>query len=317
MALFDREQQKIVLRVVYDGAERAGKTTNVAQLYTFFTSRRRSEIFTPETSEGRTLFFDWMQLEGGLVGGYSIRCQIITVPGQSSLSRRRWQLLKTADVVVFVCDSTPQGIEQARPMFQLVRDYLGSLKHSVVPLILQANKQDMEGALPPADVAAAFDFNDPKMLAGARATEGAGVRETAVIAIRAAANMVERLVIERGVESLAGVEETGEALYRSMLESEAHGLDDARGDAAWRPEAAEVDLAARRGAAARAARPAPDRAETEASATAAREAARLAEAETAAREALRKAQAELAAIEAARRGEVDTAARDAARRAEI
>src|SRR5687768_4781744 len=134
MALFDREQQKIILRVIYDGAERAGKTTNVTQLCGFFSSLRRSDIYSPDVdvNDGRTIYFDWMQLEAGLIAGYKIRCQLITVPGQSSLSRRRWQLLKTADVVVFVCDSTPQGVEQAKPMFNLVREYLGSLKRATV-----------------------------------------------------------------------------------------------------------------------------------------------------------------------------------------
>jgi len=172
MALFDSEQQKIILRVVYDGAERAGKTTNVTQLCSFFSAMRRSEVYSPEVREGRTIYFDWMQLEAGLIAGYRIRCQLLTVPGQSGLSRRRWQLLKTADAVVFVCESTPAGIEAARPMFQLVRDYLQSLKQAEVPLVLQANKQDMPGALSPHAVAAALGWNPAGMVVGARAAEG-------------------------------------------------------------------------------------------------------------------------------------------------
>ncbi|NUQ79603.1 MAG: hypothetical protein HUU21_39360, partial [Polyangiaceae bacterium] len=208
MALFDSEQQKIILRVVYDGAERAGKTTNVTQLCGFFSTLRRSDVFSPEVRDGRTIYFDWMQLEAGLIAGHRIRCQLLTVPGQSGLSRRRWQLLKTADVVVFVCESTPEGIEIARPMFNLVRDYLQSLTHVEVPLVLQANKQDVPGALSPHAVAAALGFERGGMLVGAQASEGVGVRDTVVLAIRAAANVAERLVLDQGVDALAGSEET-------------------------------------------------------------------------------------------------------------
>ena len=41
MAVFDLEEQKIVVRIVYDGAENAGKTTNLQKLCELFTTRRR------------------------------------------------------------------------------------------------------------------------------------------------------------------------------------------------------------------------------------------------------------------------------------
>ena len=78
----------------------AGKTTNLFEMCQFFTSRRRSELFSPESRDGRTMWFDWLQIDGGLVAGHGLRCQIVTVPGQLVLRRRRSALLRAADVVV-------------------------------------------------------------------------------------------------------------------------------------------------------------------------------------------------------------------------
>jgi hypothetical protein len=82
MAAFDPHERKILVRVVYDGPGFAGKTTNIQQLHGFFTDRRRGDLITPEAKEGRTQFFDWMHLDGGLVHGHGLRCQLVSVPGQ-------------------------------------------------------------------------------------------------------------------------------------------------------------------------------------------------------------------------------------------
>ena len=59
----------------------------------------------------RTLWFVWLEYTGGLFEGRQIRCQIITVPGQTVLGHRRRAILETADVVVFVSDSAPAALE--------------------------------------------------------------------------------------------------------------------------------------------------------------------------------------------------------------
>lgn len=218
MAIFDPELQRIVVRVVYDGPAMAGKTTNVEQLCTFFSSQRRSELFVPQRMGQRTLYFDWMHLDGGLVDGRSLRCQFVTVPGQRVLEERRARIVETADVVVFVCDSTPHGVEAARDML-LAADR----KYSVArPLIVQANKQDLAGALSPDEVRDALELGSGVALTRAIACEGVGVRETAVLAVRAAANHVQRQLGEGGLEGITGRALGGEALYRELL-----AIDDA------------------------------------------------------------------------------------------
>jgi signal recognition particle receptor subunit beta len=201
MAIYDREERKLVVRIVYDGPVAAGKTTNLKQLCNFFTTKRRSELFVPEEIGGRTVFFDWLQIEACFVGGHPLRCQFVTVPGQTVLNARRRHLLGSADAIVFVCDSTPKGVRTAQDVLRSFRELRGA---AGMPLVIQANKQDLPGAATPEELAARFGLDADVSIVAARADRGVGVRETAVLAIRSAANRVQRDLLLNGVDALAG-----------------------------------------------------------------------------------------------------------------
>ena len=224
MAVFDREQQKIVLRVVYDGPARAGKTTNVQQLCSFFTLRRRSELYVPEEMAGRTLFFDWMHLDGGLVAGYSLRCQIVTCPGQRQLAARRKQILQTADVVVFVCSSTARSQARARSALETLRWSLRSAGREDVPIIVQANKQDLKTAIGIDEIRERLQLEPEVEIVGARAKEGVGVRETSVLAIRAGAARVGKELMEVGLDAIAGNVEGADDLLERLREQDGSAM---------------------------------------------------------------------------------------------
>jgi signal recognition particle receptor subunit beta len=219
MAVYDREQQRIVLRIVYDGPARAGKTTNVKQLSEFFTHRRRSDVLVPEELEGRTMFFDWMQLDGGLVAGETLRCQFVTVPGQRRLAARRKHILETADVVVFVCSSAARSLPAARGTLDTLRWTLRGVGRQDVPLVVQANKQDLKTAVSLPAVRAALNLPDEIQLLGGTANTGGGVRETAVLAIRAAAKAVEAFLFEHGIDALLGRAESADELLSNIRQS--------------------------------------------------------------------------------------------------
>jgi signal recognition particle receptor subunit beta len=216
MAAFDPHERKILVRVVYDGPGFAGKTTNIQQLHGFFTDRRRGDLITPEAKEGRTQFFDWMHLDGGLVHGHGLRCQLVSVPGQQALTKRRWILLRRADAVVFVCDSTPEGLEDGRGMFRTLHEYLQHHFGSAPPLVIQANKQDLPGALDPHTIRQSLGVAGDVPVVPATADTGAGVRETLVLAIRAAANRVQRVLLQNGLEGLSKDVETPEGLLGEL-----------------------------------------------------------------------------------------------------
>ncbi len=201
MAGFDAQSGQIVVRVVFDGPAGSGKTENLRQLVHTFSPQRRGELSSPGDRGDGTSFFDWLNLSGGVVAGHGLRAQLVTVPGRHELARRRWQLVRGADVLVFVCDSTPSGIADARRSLALLRAQLASGGRTV-PLIIQANKQDCEGALSTSEIARALRASNDVEIVAASATRGTGVRDTVVRAIRSAAAVAESAVIAGGVDAL-------------------------------------------------------------------------------------------------------------------
>src|SRR5262249_54225883 len=181
-------------------------------------------LVSPEERDGRTLWFDWLQIDAGLVAGYGLRCQIVTVPGQVVLRRRRSALLRAADVVVLVCDSTPAGLPLLRPAFGRIRQFVAEHTGGDVPIVIQANKQDLPDALPPEQLGASLGADATIPVVAARANAGIGVKETLVLAIRAAANRVQQLVLERGIEAM-----TGEPDAADVVLAELRRLDDSQG----------------------------------------------------------------------------------------
>src|SRR6185312_4344845 len=168
-----------------DGVAHAGKTTNVRCLGDLFTGVRRSEMVVPEERDGRTLWFDWVQLEGGMICGLPLSCQIVTVPGQRALAHRRQHLLRTADVVVYVADSSRSKVRRTREGVELLRGILDGCGVHRPPLVIQANKQDARDALAPDALLAALAVSRATPAIPARAHEGLGVRETLIRAVRA------------------------------------------------------------------------------------------------------------------------------------
>ena len=217
MAMFDPQRGKVFVRVVYDGPAFAGKTTNLKQLCSFITRKRWGELYVPAESGGRTLFFDWLELDGGAIGSLPLSSQLLTVPGQSALRHRRRHLLRLADAVVFVCDSTPDGIGAAREMLSLLMPMCRRDGAADVPLVVQANKQDLAGACSLERVRAALRLDTDVAVAEAEAHHGIGVRETVVLAIRAAVAQVRERIVQDGTDALEGVPQEASDLYRELL----------------------------------------------------------------------------------------------------
>jgi hypothetical protein len=170
-------------------------------------------VATPVESEGRTMFFDWMEYTGGLFEGHQIRCQIVSVPGQPDLAARRRALLETADVVVFVADtsdrdSVARSVEHVHQMVDILRVHA----EPPVGVIVQANKRDLPGAVPRDEIRRALgDDFDRTVLTESVAEAGIGIRETFVLAVRLALDRIRELMLRgdlpRGRPSVDTAEE--------------------------------------------------------------------------------------------------------------
>jgi len=195
VAVLDVEQNAVVIRIVYDGPPEAGKTTSLRAL----SASLARPMATPAVVNERTLFFDWLEYTGGLFEGYQIRCQIVTVPGQTVLAHRRHALLESADVVVFVSDSAPDAVETTRAYLAEMRATLDALEGPPVGVIVQANKRDLPAAMPLSELRAAMPDSGIAVLESV-ATHGEGVRETFVFAVRLALDRVRELLRNRALD---------------------------------------------------------------------------------------------------------------------
>jgi signal recognition particle receptor subunit beta len=191
VAVIDPLLDTVVIRVVYDGAPMAGKTTSVRML----AKGLGGEVVAPAEIGGRTLYFDWLDYTGGLFEGRRIRCQIVSVPGQASLASRRRHLLESADAVVFVGDSTRDAHESAVAYLKGLKTVVGQMSGPPVGVVLQANKRDHPDAVPLARMREMLDASDVRVaIIESVATEGAGIREAFVFAVRLALDRVRELM---------------------------------------------------------------------------------------------------------------------------
>jgi hypothetical protein len=144
---------------------------------------------------GRTLYFDWLDYTGGLFEGRRIRCQIISVPGQATLAPRRRRLLESADVIVFVGDSTPAGFAADRSYLGGLQAVLEHLPGPPVGVVFQANKRDHAEAVPIDTVRSMLAELGLRVgVVESIATESAGIREAFVFAVRLALDRVRDLM---------------------------------------------------------------------------------------------------------------------------
>lgn len=154
MAIFNLKNREIECKVVFYGPGRSGKTTNLEYIFKTYKKQVTDQLVSIDTEGDRTLFFDFLPMGLGKIGGCDIRVQLYTVPGQVQYSSTRKLVLKGADGIVFVADSF--AIRRDKNILSL-KDLDLNLKECglnifKIPLVLQYNKRDMssmaDGSIP-------------------------------------------------------------------------------------------------------------------------------------------------------------------------
>jgi signal recognition particle receptor subunit beta len=225
MPFFDKDRQVLVVRVVYDGPPMSGKTTTLRSLAKRLGS---ADVSSPAEANGRTTFFDWTEYVGGLYEGRQIRCQIVSVPGQSELRHRRAFLLNSADAIVFVADTRASALPRSLAMLAELTPHCRK-QQPPIGIVFQANKRDDDEALPMPALRGMLGAISPTVLVETVASDGDGVREAFVLAVRLALDRVRPLSLSgasEGPVAAAGAHQ----LLEEMLSME-------RAGASGRPEA--------------------------------------------------------------------------------
>lgn len=104
-----------------------------------------TKLLTVKTYGDRTLFFDFLPLDIGIIGGYNVKMQLYTVPGQVKYKATRKLVLRGVDGVVFVADSMKLREKMNVISLMDLRENLASFNKNIfkIPLVFQYNKRDL------------------------------------------------------------------------------------------------------------------------------------------------------------------------------
>ncbi len=178
MVQINTQTREILLKIVYYGPGLSGKTTNLQKLHHLVNKIQFTELFSINTMEDRTLFFDLMPFEIEALKR-KIKFQVYTVPGQVHYDSTRRIILAGADGVVFVADSQAHKINEN---IQSINNLYVNLKANrldikTIPLTFQYNKRDLKNVTPIEELENKLNFRKVPYFE-AIAIEGKGVVET-------------------------------------------------------------------------------------------------------------------------------------------
>ncbi len=212
MALVNHAKKEINVKLVFFGPRCAGKSTTLQFIYKKLKPDCRSQLKTLQTQGGRMLFFDFMPADLPSIEGYRARFHLYTLTDEPIDSPTWKMVLKGVDGVMFVADSTFEGMEGNLSGIAQLRSFLGEngKEFSSTPLVLQCNKQDLPEVSPAPDIASTLGLEGEPAFA-TRAASGEGVLQT----LSSLVKLVMKDLREKGPgvppEDAAEVEEGGDA----------------------------------------------------------------------------------------------------------
>jgi len=180
MVFFNYATMQMAAKIVYYGPGLCGKTTNLHFIYGRTAPGSRGEMVSLETETDRTLFFDLLPLDVGVISGFKTRLQLYTVPGQVFYNTTRKLVLKGVDGIVFVADSQRPMSEPNRESLKNLRENLAEIGVTLdtLPRVLQYNKRDLGNILSVDEMNDVLNADRSIEWYEASATNGPGVFET-------------------------------------------------------------------------------------------------------------------------------------------
>jgi len=179
MAQILHADKEIKLKIVYYGPALSGKTTNLIYVHQVLFPSQKVKLFSINTGDDRTLFFDLLPLDLGKVSDYDLKLQLFTVPGQVMYDQTRRAVLSNSDGVVFVADSQKNQLDSNLESYENLKTNLevNEIDHAALPLVIQYNKQDLPEIYSIEELDQALNDNHRPTF-GATAIAGVGVLQT-------------------------------------------------------------------------------------------------------------------------------------------
>ncbi len=179
MTFINYGTKEISCKIVYYGPGLGGKTSNLDYIYEKTALSRKGKMISLATEADRTLFFDFLPLELGRIGGFTIRLHLYTVPGQVFYEASRRLILRGADGVVFVADSQKErsdsNVESVQNLEANLQEH--GLSLADIPYALQFNKRDLPNRVDLESMYRTLNYKREPTFE-AVATKGVGVFDT-------------------------------------------------------------------------------------------------------------------------------------------
>lgn len=149
MARVHHQKRLLTLKIVYYGPGLSGKTTNLLKLHDAYPTDERGDMLRLDTETERTLFFDYFPANLGSIGGFKLKAEFFTVPGQSFYNATRKAVLEGADGIVFVADSAEEREEANLLTLDNMNANLAEMNRTLsdIPHVFQWNKRDTKNPL--------------------------------------------------------------------------------------------------------------------------------------------------------------------------
>ncbi len=152
------QEREITVKIVYYGPALSGKTTNLLKLHEIINPSARGKMVTLDTSDDRTLYFDFLPVQFGTSNGFSVKIKLFTVPGQVMHKSTRKVVLAGADAVAFVADSQRSSASANAYSWRDMEVNLKSngIDFAQIPKVVQFNKRDLPDVKPLQDIKVAW-----------------------------------------------------------------------------------------------------------------------------------------------------------------
>ena len=179
MSKGNRAGGEVIARIVYWGAEGAGKSTNLHAAFAKLRPDHRGEIKQVPTRIDPTVGYEVLPITLGEIAGVRTQLEMIAVPGAPGQAPTRKQLLDQVDGIVLVLDARSERTEANLASLGELRQGLAAYGRSLerLPLVVQYNKRDLSDPYAIEDLHRRLGLASTPVFE-AVATQGAGVLQT-------------------------------------------------------------------------------------------------------------------------------------------
>jgi signal recognition particle receptor subunit beta len=150
MSFINDKTKEINCKVIYYGPALSGKSTAMRFLYERIKKGSKGESISMSKADDGTLYFDFVPLNLGKIGDYTVRLHLYKIPGEMAYEQSRALISKGVDGVVFVADSQLARMDQNLESIEGLKRLLAEDGHewNDVPCVFMYNKRDLPGTVP-------------------------------------------------------------------------------------------------------------------------------------------------------------------------